>query len=243
MDEEWLASRLSESGRDTPDSAAVAQMWTLLRSRAHAFAELRDDVGSAEILLPRRGLQHDESASFLRAVSAGIAKVDAAGFVTLPTVRQKRPIGRYALFSKSGNGISINLEYIVQIGTTAELVLDHGWPEDQIGFEQGEFDACAHEADGRVVLATEAKARAAGPDSLEKLVRAWMQFAADPDSDLDNNAGRKWRELGRLSAAGPVVVWLVADAARWILRSRIVDGVLTLSAGNALDLHNRTGIR
>lgn len=243
MDETWLADRLSESGQDTPDSPAAEEMWALLRSRAGAFADARDDVTSSEIAMPRRGLQHDESASFLRALSAGIAEVDAAGFVTLPTVRQKKPVGRYALFSKSGTGISINLEYIVQVGATAELILDHGWPEDQVGFEQGEFDACAYDADGRVVLAMEAKARAAGSDSLETLVRAWMRFGADPGSALDNNAGRKWVELGRLCTSGPVVVWLVADAARWVLRARSVEGVLTLSPGNSLDLHNRTGIR
>ena len=85
-------------------------------------------------------------------------------------VQQKKPVGRYALFSKSGAGVSVNLEYLVQVGATAELVLDHGWSSERVGFERGEFDAVAYDEGGRVAMAMEAKARPTGPDSLEKLV-------------------------------------------------------------------------
>ena len=51
------------------------------------------------------------------------------------------PRGRYSLLGKSGSGVSINLEYLIQIGATAELVLDHGWSSNAIDFERGEFDA------------------------------------------------------------------------------------------------------
>jgi hypothetical protein len=37
--------------------------------------------------------------------------------------------------------VSINLEYLIQIGASAELVLDHGWSPADIDFERGEFDA------------------------------------------------------------------------------------------------------
>ncbi len=39
-------------------------------------------------------------------------------------MQQCPPAGRYAPFSKSGDGVSVNLEYIIQIGATAELILD-----------------------------------------------------------------------------------------------------------------------
>lgn len=173
MDEKWLARQLRETGRDNnPDSPSVGEMLALLMNRAEVFAARRPDVVSPAIVMPRRGLRHDESTSFLRAVAAGIALVDEAGYVTLPTVRQKARIGRYALFSKSGTGVSVNLEYVIQIGATAELILDHGWPSQQVGFEMGEFDAVTYDPAGRVVLAMEAKARTVGSDSLEKLVRA-----------------------------------------------------------------------
>jgi hypothetical protein len=166
FDGTWLSGQVATCHPDVPDSAAVAELWTLLRHRAEGFAALRPDVGSSRILPPRRGLQHDESASFV----------------------------------------------------------DHGWAADRVGFERGEFDAVAFDAAEQVVLVMEAKARTTGPDSLDKLAREWMRFAAEPAADLDNNAGRKWRELVKLSADHPVSVLLVADGSRWILDVRQVDG-------------------
>lgn len=131
----------------------------------------------------------------------------------------------------------MNLEYIIQIGATAELVLDHGWPAAQVGFEQGEFDAVTYDPEGRIVLVMEAKARTTGPDSLDKLVRAWIQFKGDPTADLNNNAGRKWRELARLCLGGPVTVWLVADGARWTLTANTGGDCAVASAGGSLKPH------
>ena len=221
MDDAWLEAMLRECVPPALDSPEAGRLWSLLIERAVGFAAARDDVLTANLLPPRRGLGRDESASFLRAVDEGFAVVDSAGYVTLPLVQQKKPVGRYALFSKSGAGVSVNLEYVVQVGATAELVIDHGWPPDRVGFERGVFDAVAYDQDGRVALAMEAKARPTGPDSLEKLVRSWVSFAADPTADLANNAGRKWQELDRLAGDGPVVVWLVADQARWSLTARV----------------------
>lgn len=76
-----------------------------------------------------------------------------------------------------------------------ELVLDHGWSPDAIDFERGEFDALGLGDDGRALLVMEAKARVSGPDGLEKLLTTWLRMARDPTIDLDNNAGRKYREL------------------------------------------------
>lgn len=87
-------------------------------------------MASAEIAWPRRGIHPDEAASFLRAVDLGHATVSSTGHVSLHRVRPKAPIGRYALLSKSGAGVSVNLEYLVQIGAVAELVEDFGWPPD-----------------------------------------------------------------------------------------------------------------
>jgi hypothetical protein len=91
----------------------------------------------------------------------------------------------------------------------------------------------------------EAKARATGPDSLEKLVMAWRSLAHVAEADMNSNAGRKWRELDRLCAAGPMTVWLVSDGARWtLLARRTSDGRLRLQAvespdrANVLSLHD-----
>lgn len=223
------------------DHAAVAHLKTLLAEWAQEFAHRRADVESATIVWPRRGLMSDEAASFLRAMAEGFALVDEAGYVSLPSVRTKAPAGRYALLSKRGTGVSINLEYLIQIGATAELVLDHGWPPESIDFERGEFDALASVGD-RVVLAMEAKARTTGPDSLEKLVTFWLQALSDPTTDLNNNAGRKLRELHALCAAGPISVWLVAEGARWCLRAQQGEAGLELTPGTEPDWSTISGL-
>lgn len=230
IDRDWLTQQLAQLPEPVSESIAVRQLWEMLEDRAPGFARVKAGVESTDIVYPTRRLLDDEASSFLRALEAGLAVVDEAGFVTLPTVRPKSPPGRYALFSRSGTAISVNLEYLIQIGTTAELVLDHGWPPDRVGFERGEFDAVTYGEHGEIVVAMEAKARPRGSDSLEKLVLAWLGFAADPDADLANNAGRKWRELSRLCVSGPVNVWLVADSARWWLAACLHEGRLVLEA-------------
>jgi hypothetical protein len=92
-----------------------------------------------------------------------IATVDDAGYVSIPFIRGKVPTGRYALLSKSGNGVSVNLEYLIQIGATAELILDHGWSPQAVGFERGEFDAVTYEDNDEVVLAMKANSPGGRP--------------------------------------------------------------------------------
>ena len=86
---------------------------------------------------------------------------------------------------------------LIQIGATAELVLDHGWSPGDIDFERGEFDAVGDGTGDRPLLVMEAKARVSGSDSLEKLLTHWILMAEDPNLDTNNNAGRKYRELQR----------------------------------------------
>lgn len=231
IDETWLEDEIAASAPRAADEVGADRLWSLLRDRAPGFQRVKLGVDHTEISSPRRGLLGDEAASFLRTQEAGFAVVDPAGYVTLPKVRPKTPAGRYALFSKDRSGMSVNLEYVVQIGATAELVLDHGWPHEDIDFERGEFDALAYDETGRAVVAIEAKARVTGSDSLEKLVRSWLAFAADPGRDLNSNAGRKWRELSNLTEAGPVLVWLVANGARWSLWATKTDGEIELVPG------------
>lgn len=217
IDEDWLTQTLHTQASSTGMHGSVDRFRALLAGWAEGFAELRTDVLSCSMDEPRRGVLPDEASSFLRAMDAGVAVVDEAGFVTLPTVRPKKPIGRYALFSKSGDGVGLNLEYVIQVGAAAELILDHGWPPGQLDFERGEFDTLGYRSDGTVGLAVEAKARATGADSLEKMLRFWFRAERQRDLRLNNNAGQKLAELRRLCQPGPVHLWLVADSVRWSL--------------------------
>ena len=202
------------------------RLQALLGQWAIAFAQGRTDVASPTITWPRRGLLDDESSSFLRALDAGFVTVDPAGYVALPrSAPRRQPAGTHCC-RKSGAGVSINLEYLIQIGATAELVMDHGWSPADLDFERGEFDAIGLGLGDRVLLVMEAKARVSGPDSLEKLLTIWMSMAGDPGIDMNNNAGRKYRELQRLCRSGRVVVWLVAEGARWTLVAELVDGAV-----------------
>ncbi len=230
VDEDWLAQMLTEQATSTGVPGSVDRFRALLAGWAQGFAELRTDVLSGAMAEPRRGLLPDEASSFLRAMDAGVAVVDQAGFVTLPTVRPKNPAGRYALFSKSGDGVALNLEYVIQVGAAAELILDHGWPPDQLDFERGEFDTLGYRSDGGVGLAVEAKARVTGADSLEKMLRFWFRAERQRELRLDNNAGRKLAELRRLCQLGPVHLWLVADSVRWSLIASLEADRLVLKA-------------
>ena len=89
-------------------------------------------------------------------MDSGQVQIDPAGYFTLPRIRPKVPVGRYALFSKSGAGVSLNLEYIIQAGATIELVREYGWSSDALDFERGEFDAIAYGPEDRIILVMEA---------------------------------------------------------------------------------------
>ena len=68
------------------------------------------------------------------------SSVAPGGYVTLHQVRPKVPVGRYALLSKSGAGVSVNLEYLIQIGAAGELVAALGWPPEALQLERGGRD-------------------------------------------------------------------------------------------------------
>lgn len=229
IDEQWLAAAVASQQAELDDQdVAAGRLRSLLAEWALGFAESRSDVETATVVWPRRGIHPDEATAFLRGVDSGHVTVDSAGYVSLHRVRAKTPSGRYALLSKSGAGVSVNLEYLIQIGAVTELVEDLGWPPDALDFERGEFDVLGMGPDDRVTLAVEAKARVTGNDSLEKLVRRWLELASSPHRELADNPGRKYRELGRLCEAGPVTVWLVAAGARWSLRATLGGGRIEL---------------
>jgi hypothetical protein len=234
IDDLWIRAAVAQTrAARAATGPSVERLRGLLSAWATGFARARADVISGAITWPRRGIEPDESSAFLAAVDAGHVLVDEAGYFSVQCARAKSPAGRYALFSRSGDGVAINLEYIIQAGTAAELVSHHGWAPSEIEFERGEFDALGRLA-GRTVLAVEAKCRVTGSDSLESLLRAWLNFAST-GVPADNNAGRKYRELASLCVAGPVAVWLVADGARWAFVATVLDGRLDLTPLAGID--------
>lgn len=230
VDSAWIDDNIAaiDTVTDEPASAEVAGLRALLSGCAEAFCAARDDVVSSELRVSRRGLLEDEAQSFLRAMKDGSVRVTDTGHFTVTCVRPKPVGGRYSLLSKNGEGVSLNLEYVIQVGATAELFRDHGWPKEALDFERGEFDAFGYGPDGRVLLAMEAKCRARGADSVEKLLREWLRLSELGATGAPTNAGRKYAELLRLCEGGTVVVWLVAANLRWAFEATRDDVRITL---------------
>ena len=194
---------------------AVPRLRALLEERAGMFAESYFGTRErTELRLGRRGLSADEAASFLRAFDAGLLALDDTGGVTVPGCRAKPSGGRYSLFSANRYGgdlyVSLNLEYLIQLGAACELVAFHEWPGADADVEVGEFDATARGQE-RVVLAMEAKARIDGPDSLTGLWHSLLGFAsrhrppepAGSSSSTAPTARTSSRSRSRAPAIGP----------------------------------------
>ena len=149
--------------------------------------------------------------------------MDSAGYVWPLCATPKRNQKRYALCCKSGEGVTVNLEYMIQLAAVAELASVHRWPAAQLRVELGEFDAAVLDAEGRPVVLMEAKTRAAqtggSNDTLEKLVRRWLEYRTAPPPDRGDNSANKYLHLLDAASHGSVSVLLVAAGARWWLRA------------------------
>lgn len=222
VDEAWLEAATAEAIPDgsveVPD--AVDRMDALLRAWAVGFRARRPDVTSASLRHGRRGLQADECGAFLLALDAGRLHVDSAGYVTPLCAQPKRGQQPYALCCRDGEAVTVNLEYIIQLGALAELA-SLGWPRERLRIELGEFDAACLDGDGKPKVLMEAKARVLGPDGLASLLRKWLVLGKAGSAARGENAANKYVELLRITEEQTEVdVLLVAAGARWWLTAR-----------------------
>lgn len=79
------------------------------------------------------------------------------------------------------------------------------------------------------VLAMEAKARVEGTDGLWELLNSLLGLGVNPQETARVNHRRKYAALLDMAARGPVVLWLVADGARWAFDARAAAGTLRLT--------------
>jgi hypothetical protein len=223
IDESWVQAAVRAVEPDqlvaaaqVPVSEPVARIDSLFRSWAVGFAAQRTDVETAEFLIGSRGWHADECAALLRGLDARRLHVDSSGYAWPLCAQPKPGQGRYALCCKSGRGVSVNQEYMIQLGAVAELNELYGWPSERLRVELGEFDAAALDHSGASALLMEAKCRAAGPtpsaDTLEKLLRSWIGFARGGAPIRGTNAANKYLYLRDRAADGPVTVLLVGQA-------------------------------
>lgn len=228
IDASWVRARAAESDPVPIDEGAEERFDRLLHGWATNFAALRPDVSSGVFRHGHRGLGADETTAFLRGMDAGQLWVDEAGFVVPNCVRPKQGQTPYALCCKSGDGVSINLEYVIQLGVMAELHRDLGWPREQLRVELGEFDGSIVHENAEPLIVMEAKCRRTGTDSLSQMLLRWLRFAQEEDPPIrgrGRNAEHKYLDLLRLTAERPTIgVLLVADGARWWMQATREEG-------------------
>lgn len=199
---------------------AVERMDALLRAWAVGFRSRRVDVMSASLRHGRRGLHADECSAFLRALDARHLHVDSAGYVTPLCAEPKSGQQPYALCCRQGDAVTVNLEYVIQLGAVAELAA-LGWTRERLRVELGEFDAACLDSDGSPAVLMEAKARVGGPDGLASLLRKWLVLSESDPVPRGENAANKYLELLRITEGRSAVdVLLVAAGARWWLTAR-----------------------
>jgi hypothetical protein len=243
IDDIWLRAAASAVLEDQllgaglePVRDPVARVDSLFRGWAVGFTAERPDVETADFNVGSRGWHPDECAALLRGLDTRRLHIDSAGYAWPLCAQPKPGQGRYALCCKSGNGVTVNHEYLIQLGAVAELNQLHGWPPQRLRVELGEFDAAALDESGTSVLLMEAKCRAADPrpsaDTLARLLRLWLSYARDGAPIRGTNAANKYLYLRDRVADGPVTVLLVAAGARWWLRAtRRSDAVILEEAG------------
>jgi hypothetical protein len=220
INKDWITKHPTSNSQIVPPGGeevelAVERLKALLSDWALGFSERRPDVGGAGLSFGIRGVRQDEAAAFLRAIDSGIINVDDAGYVRCIGTQQKSRESIYCLFGKNGAGVALHTEYLIHFGAAGELVTYFGWPSDRVLVEVGEFDA-AVEIGLQTIIAMEAKARVEGSDGLSRLMESFLKFAESPQPPVPNdNHSRKYVDLVRRCAEGPVILWLVADSARW----------------------------
>lgn len=208
---------------------------SLLETCAAAFAEEcrrqprveRDAERLPHLHFGKGGLQLDEASTFWRAYSEGVVRVDRDGRFEIVGARSCSP--NLHLVGRNGDAVAVHMEYLIHIGACAELILDHGWNARDLSFECGQLDIWGHDSSGEVILGVEAKARVAGGDSLESLARTFELRCEKVDALAPDNHDRKWNEVVRLTESRPILLWLVADATRWLLKASRQGGTLSIA--------------
>lgn len=201
----------------------VERVDALFIAWARGFAAQRQDVATSAFRPASPGWHPDECAAFLRAVDGRQLHVDSAGYVWPLCATPKRNQQRYALCCKSGDGVTVNLEYMIQLAAVAELATVHGWPPEQLRVELGEFDAAVVDETDQPVILMEAKTRAISmrrsDDTLETLVRHWLDYRTSSVPSRGQNARNKYLHLLDVASRRPIIVLLVAAGARWWLQA------------------------
>jgi hypothetical protein len=178
---------------------------------------------------------------FLRSLDEGIVRVLPKARLNLPACSLNAEI-----FWTRPPPVRMHVESVLSASMAAHLVLEYGWPIDQLGFEfppgprsipgRRAFDLVALDPDGQVVIAGEGKVKSR---DLEKLITGMHTCATlgahdHPKRSADWNAHNKLVGLRRCS---PSIFLVYGPNEDWtVFRVRALEGEELLLEEGELEL-------
>lgn len=164
----------------------------------------------------------DEANGFLRAIEHGILEVNDIGKCGLPNLhRIKTKPTEASLLNNNNSSGAIRMvwrEYITQVGATASLIIDYGYPQNRVALDPGDwkFDIAVYpdstNPDAHIYIAGETKkSERELKKTMSEMLTACRQ-AIPPDTITKKNDGQKKYE-GML-VNKPLYFWAVAPGLR-----------------------------
>lgn len=146
---------------------------------------------------------------FLQAVDGGLVS-RAGGFFLFPQSSAKEQI-----FTSGTKGGDVRKTYlwtepVITIGACARLVLEHGWPLDQIGAQSERpyaFDLVGKTPDGRHRLVGEVKGSGTGVDRLVALMERYCTGGQIGEEGLGQQERNAFRKVKALRHLRPGLFW------------------------------------
>lgn len=150
-----------------------------------------------------------EAALFLRGLREGVYAVDGTGGFRVPS----KPGSAYRLFSdyRSNRSLGLNREYVTQLATLAELVLELGHPGERCLIEKDLWDIVVHDAGGRRWIHVETK-KVRG--ELESLLAGLERYRHGVPLDAPDRGDDPLRKSKYIVRDRPRVLWLVSPTWR-----------------------------
>jgi hypothetical protein len=148
-------------------------------------------------------------------VDQGLIRLARGG--KFSTFDRPAPGGRWSLLSRSKAGGWYNAEYLPQLASYVDAIVNLGYPKDRVLFELPpsalQLDLAILDDSGQVVVLGEAK-REAG--MLPRLIQAMKdRFTFAPPTDESKKRGDEVRQLAwRLWTVRPLFCWLIGPNER-----------------------------
>lgn len=197
-------------------SESLERFYTLLRT---ASAELYEDnravMDTPELLPTANTIDPGDVELFWVGVEQGLLRLERGG--KFNTFDRPVPGGHWALLSRSKKGGWYNAEYLPQLASYVDAIVNAGYPKERVFFELPpkslQLDLAIVDDDGRVIILGEAK-REAG--MLTRLVKAIEdRFADAAPTDESKKRGDEARQLAwRLWTVQPPLCWLIGPGER-----------------------------